>query len=57
MQCIIIGETFKLTHYGETKKRAHDSQVVRALNNLNLSHGGPSRRQAPDTYNPMQVLG
>ena len=26
------GETIKLTHYDETKKRAHDSQIVRAKN-------------------------
>ena len=31
----------KLTHYGGTKKRAHDSQIVRAKENLKLSHGGP----------------
>ena len=31
----------KLTHYDETKKRAHDSQVIRAEENLKLSYGGP----------------
>ena len=31
MQCIIKGNTLiKLTHYDETKKKAHDSQIVRA---------------------------
>ena len=34
----------KLTHYDETKKRAHDSQIVRAKENLKLSHGGFSYR-------------
>ena len=29
----------KLTHYDETKKRAHDSQIVRAKGNLKLSQG------------------
>ena len=37
LQCVI-----KLTHYDETKKRAHDPQIVRAKENLKLSHGGPS---------------
>ena len=32
----------KLTHYDETKKRAHDSQIVGAKENLKLSHGGSS---------------
>ena len=32
------GETLiKLTHHHETKKRAHDSQIVRAKENLKLS--------------------
>ena len=31
----------------ETKKSAHDSQIVRAKENLMLSHGGPSKGQAP----------
>ena len=30
----------KLTLHDETKKRAHDSQKVRAKENLKLSHGG-----------------
>ena len=34
----------KLTHYDETKKRAHDSQIVRAKENLKLSHDGSSYR-------------
>ena len=34
----------KLTHYDETKKMAQDSQIVRAEENLNLSHSGPSYR-------------
>ena len=33
-----------LTHYDETKKRAHDSHIVRAKENLKLSHGGSSYR-------------
>ena len=39
----------KLTHYGETEKGAHDSQIVRAKENLKLSHGGPSYSQALGT--------
>ena len=34
----------KLTHHDETKKRANDSQIVRAKENLKLSHGGSSHR-------------
>ena len=35
MQCIIMENTLiKLTHHDETKKRAHDSQIVRAKENL-----------------------
>ena len=32
----------KSTHHDETKKRAHDSQIVRAKEYLKLSHGGSS---------------
>ena len=37
----------KLSNCDETKKSAHDSQIIRAKENLMLSHGGPSKRQAP----------
>ena len=39
----------KLAHYDETMKIAHDSQIVRAKENLKLSHDGPSsgKHQAP----------
>ena len=38
MQCIIMENTLiKLTLHDETKKRAHDSQIVRAKENLKLS--------------------
>ena len=37
MQCIIMENTLiKLTLYDETKKRAHDSQIARAKENLKL---------------------
>ena len=39
MQCTIMENTLiKLTLHDETKKRAHDSQIVRAKENLKLSH-------------------
>ena len=39
MQCIIMENTLiKLALHDETKKRAHDSQIVRAKQNLKLSH-------------------
>ena len=46
MQCIIMEKNtlIKLLHHDETKKRAHDSQIVRAKENLKLSHGGSSYR-------------
>ena len=38
MQCIIMENTLiKLPIHDETKKRAHDSQIVRAKENLKLS--------------------
>ena len=43
----------KLTHYDEPKNRAHNSQIVRAKENLKLSHGGLSHKQASCT-NPVQ---
>ena len=36
----------KLTHYDETKKRAYDSQIVRAKENLKFGYVGPSKGQA-----------
>ena len=34
-------------NFDDTEKRTHDSQIVRAKENLkNLSHGGPSYSQA-----------
>ena len=45
MQCIVMENALiKLTLHDETKKRAHDSQIVRAKENLKLSHGGSSYR-------------
>ena len=34
----------KLTHYDDTKKRAHDTQIVDVKENLRCSHGGTSQR-------------
>ena len=40
----------KLTHYDETQKMAHESQIAMiAKENLKLSHSGPSQRQASGT--------
>ena len=50
MQCIIMENTLiKLTLHDETKKRAHDSQIVGAKENLKLSHMDPAtdKHQAP----------
>ena len=37
-------------------ERAHDSQIVRAKENLKLSHGCPSYRQASGTNQPIKAL-
>ena len=51
MQCIIMENTLiKLTLHDETKKRAHDSQIVRARENLKLSHGGSSYCKMNENY-------
>ena len=51
MQCIVTEKKsrIKLTHYHETKKRAHDQQIVRANETLKLTYGGPSQGQASGT--------
>ena len=46
----------KLTHYDKTKKRAHDSQIVRAKEELKLSHSTPSQRQASGTNQRIKAL-
>ena len=46
----------KFTNYDETKKRAHDWQIIRAKENFKLSHGGPSQRQALGTNQRMNSL-
>ena len=57
MQCIIMENTLiKLTLHDETKKRAHDSQIVRAKENLKLSHSGSGYRLASGTNPPIKAL-
>ena len=46
MQCII---TEKQYSYDGTKKRARDSQIVRAKENPKLSYAVPNERQASGT--------
>ena len=43
-------------HYDGTEKRAHDFQIVRAKDNLKLSHGGPSYSQASGNKPPIKAL-
>ena len=38
------------------RKRAHDSQTVRAKENLNLNYGRPSQRQASGTNQRIKAL-
>ena len=43
MQCIIMEKhSNQINTPNETKKRAYDSQIVRAKEDLKLSHGGSS---------------
>ena len=44
------------SQYDATKKRAHDSQIVRAKENLKLSYGGPNQRQASGTNQRIKAL-
>ena len=60
MQCIITekqsNQIILSTHYEDIKKRAHDSQIGRAKENLKLSYGGPSQRQASGTNQLIRTL-
>ena len=56
IHCIIIWKQSNQTQNDETKKRAHDSQIVRAKENLKLSYGGPSQQQAPGTDQLVKAL-
>ena len=40
----------------DTKERAHNSQKVRAKENLKMSYGGPSQRQALGTNQRFKSL-
>ena len=48
--------TIKLTHYDDTKKRARDSQIVRAKENIKLSYGVPCQRHALGTNQHIKAL-
>ena len=37
-------------------KQAHNSEIVRAKENLKLNHGGSSQRQASGTNQPIKAL-
>ena len=49
MQYIITEKQSNQINTDETNERAHDSQIVRAKENLKLSHSGPGQRQTSDT--------
>ena len=42
--------------YDDTKKNTHDSHIIRAKENLKLSHVGSSQRQASGTNQRMEAL-
>ena len=57
MQSIIANnQSNQINTHDDTKKRVHDSQIVRAIENLNLSYGGPSQRQASGTNQRIKAL-
>ena len=58
MQCIIMKKSLiKLTHHNETKKRAHDSQIVRAKETSSVASVGPVKdeHQAPTHWLKLYV--
>ena len=46
----------KFTHYDDKKKRARDAQIVLAKEIFKLSHGGPNKRQASGTNQPIKAF-
>ena len=46
----------KLPHYDETKKRAHDSQIIQTNKKLKVSHGGPSQIMFTEALLPTFTL-
>ena len=46
----------QITQYDETERKARDSQMVRAKENLKLTQGGPSYSQASGTNPPIKAL-
>ena len=46
----------QLTHHDETKKGAHDQQIVRAKEELKLGSGGPRQGQASGTNQRIKAL-
>ena len=46
----------KSTYHDETNKRGHDSQMVRAKENLKMSYGGSSQRQSSCTNPRTEAL-
>ena len=57
MQCIIMEKySNQITHHDETKKRADNSQIVTAKENLKLSHSGPRYRKASGINPPIKAL-
>ena len=53
MQCII---TEKQSNQINTLTKAHDSQTVKAKENLKLRYSGPSQRQASGTNQRIKAL-
>ena len=53
---LLAPNLIKLTTYDETKRRAQESQIDRAKEDLKLSHDGPSQRQATYTNKPIKVI-
>ena len=57
MQCVITeNNLIKLIHYGEAKKTAHNSQIVKAKEKLQLSHGGHAKVKHQTQKKTMKAL-
>ena len=44
-----------ISHYDETNKRAHDSQIVRAKEKLKVSYSGPSKNKHQTPTNKLKL--
>ena len=56
MKCIITDKQFNQINIVLCTNKENDSQIVRAKENLKLSHGGPNQRQTSGTNQWIKIL-